>query len=255
MTQACSIKPLQNVVSGYSGSEIPSIRYRDLRYARSIALNSADERIYAAGGDGLATFKRADDGTLEHESTFLRREWARSAYLEFDISSVVVSSDDVLFVIGDRSPALAAFNISDQTEGGDPESIGFIDEFYDLSAGLFSSPFYSHVAQPTTQTGCRAVSIYSRDETGPIVDIFCDGQVYSIHWHDEEREFFVADWFQYEQTDRFGNFLSDGLTSLSPKKIVENVHGNRNYVLGGGPTGNLHIFDRATRITENPYTE
>ena len=256
MRDVCDIEPLQNVISGFSSrSELPSIRHGDLAYARSIALSNTDERIYAAGGDGLTAFKRKEDGSLTRELTYRRSAWAPNAYFEFRISSVALGSDDVLFMVGDRSLAVAAFDVSNQVDGRNPEFLGFVNDFHISNSSFFSSTFYSHVAQPTAQEGCRAGSTYNQSDAVSAVDVFCDGQVYTVRWDDENEQLFIADWFQHEQTDRFGRFLGEGLTSLAPRKIVENVHGNRNYVLGAGSIGNLHVFDRASRITDNPYTE
>lgn len=251
---ACEFELLQQVGSEFKfGTAVPYLRVSDLEGARSIVMDSKDARVYAAGRGGLLTFSRASNGTLFFESSFETRDWAMDASRRFYAASVVLASADVLFVVADSSPFVAAFNVSDQLEGENPEFLGLINAFYLSQESYRRHSFYSHVDWPEHREGCTAVSSHS--EVRPAVDVFCDGQVFTVEWDESGEELLLSDWFQLDQSDRFGRFLEDGLNALSPKKITENADRNRNYVLGHGSVGTLHMFDRASRITENPYTQ
>ena len=251
---ACEFELLQTVSAAFKfGSSIPHLRISAFEGARSIAMDSNDARVYAAGSENLLTFNRATDGTLSLESSFSAREWAENQSRFFGTASVVFANADTLFVIGEISPVVAAFNTSDQDEGENPVLLGIVGGFYLSQESFHSNPFYSHVDWPTRSEGCIAVSSYS--EVQPSIDVFCHGQAFTIGWDESEEALSLSDWFQVGQSDRFGHLIRDGINALSPKKITENAERNRNYVLGAGSIGTLHIFDRTTRITENPYIE
>ncbi|MCY4129292.1 MAG: S8 family serine peptidase [Gammaproteobacteria bacterium] len=251
---ACDFDHVQKIGARSSfGSRVPFLRASELEGARTIALSSNEERVYASGDEGLATFRRANDGTLTVDTTYDVRRWARDQYRDFRSASVVLGTDGILFVVAARSPSVAVFSTSDQGEGETPEFLDLVSAFYLSPVDFHSYPFFSHVEWPQPSEGCTAVSAYN--EGNPAVDVFCDGQVYTVAWDESDAGLYISDWFQLNQSDRFGQFLRDGLSTMSPKKIVENAVRNRNYVLGDGSIGTLHIFDRATRITENPYEQ
>ena len=259
ITQACEFEPLQIVASRTRfGTNTPFTRLTEFRGAHTITLSSDDAYIYTAGRDGLVTLSRSDEGTLSHETTlsiirwFIGRQSLERPY-EFREASVVLGSDDVLFVVATRSPVIAAFSLSRQSSGEDPTLLDAVEDFYISDSGFYRYPFYSHIERPLRNDGCTPISAYS--EESPTVNVFCNGQVFTVRWDETEESLFISDWFQLEQTDRFGHQLRDGLSALSPGRILVNTQGNRNYVLGKGTIGTLHIFDRASRITENPYTQ
>lgn len=252
--QACEFETLQIVGADQNfGDSTPFLRVNEIQGARTLALSSDGAHVYVAGHESLVTLSRAENGTLTLESTLSANEWSIAHPYEFGSASVVLVSDDVLFVVATRSPAIAAFRLSDQDSAESPTFLDAIEDFHISNADFHLYPFYSHVERPLRNEGCTAVSVYN--EANPGVDLFCDGQVFTVRWHDAEEALFLSDWFQLEQTDRFGHQLRDGLSALSPGKILVNTQGNRNYVLGDGAIGSMHIFDRASRITENPYTQ
>ena len=251
---ACQLDLVQTVSTGVvANSSIPHLRVHELLGVNAIELNPSDERIYAAGNESLITFGRADNGSLTLESTYNVADWAMDAAAAFTRASVVLGHADTLFVVADLSPVVAAFRISDQGEGQTPEFLDVLDTFYLSQESFLSVPFYSHVAWPQRREGCTAITSYG--EVSPAVDVFCDNQVFTVALETDGDTLSITDWFHLEQTDRFGRFLRDGVRTLSPQRIVENAQGNRNYLLGDGTVGNLHIFDRASRITDNPYTQ
>ena len=251
---SCEFELIQTVGSEFKiGSNIPHLRMNELDGARTIALNPSDDRVYAAGGDALVTMRRMNDGTLSREATNHVQQWAMDYSFAFARASVVLGSADTLFVIADTSPVVAVFDTSDQSEGENPEVLDIVGAFYLSQEDFHSVPYYSHVEWPQRSEGCTATSSY-REEI-PAVDVFCDNQVFTVSWNQSEDTLVVTDWFQLDQADRFGHFIRAGVNTLSPKQIVENAQANRNYVLGESPIGTLHIFDRATRITDNPYTQ
>ena len=232
---------------------VPHLRVTELEGARSITLDSMDARVYAAGSESLLTFSRTNDGTLSLESSFEAFEWAEDQSWAFGTASVILAGTETLFVVAETSPIVAAFNVAEQGEGENPVLLDLVDAFFLTQESFFSNAFYSHIDSPERREGCRAVSGYT--EMRLVVDVFCEGQVFTIGWNESDEALSLLDWFQVGQSDRFGHLLRDGLNMLSPKKTSQNAERNRNYILGDGSIGNLHIFDRASRITENPYIE
>ncbi len=251
---SCDIELVQTVGSAFTfGSDVQSLRVNELEGARAITFDSNEERVYSAGGDGLVTFRRTNEGTLTLESIHDVRDWAMDQRFAFSSASLALGSDDILFVVAAASPVVAAFNIAGQGEDENPELLDMVDSFYLSQEDFRSVPFYSHIAWPQRSEGCTAVSSYR--EVDPAIDVFCDNQVFTVSWDQSTRSLSVTDWFQFEQADRFGHFLREGIHTLSPRQILENAQRNRNYVLGTGSLGALHIFDRTARISDNPYTE
>ena len=234
-------------------TSIPHLRVTELEGTRSITLDSTDARVYAAGSEILLTFGRTTDGTLSLETSYSASEWAGDQPWAFGKASVIRTGADTLFVVAERSPVVAVFSISEQEEGENPVLLGVVDGFSLSQESFHQNPFYSHVDWPQSREGCTTSSSHSEER--PSIDVFCNGQVFTIEWNESDEALTLSDWFQIGQADRFGHLLRDGINTLSPKKISENGARNRNYVLGTGSIGTLHTFDRATRITENPYIE
>ncbi|MCY4095010.1 MAG: hypothetical protein OXG05_07775, partial [Gammaproteobacteria bacterium] len=250
----CVFELTQTVGSAFKfRPSVPHLRVIELEGTRSIALDSTDGRIYAVGSESLLTFSRTTDGTLALESSFAASEWAEDYSWAFGVASVILADAETLFVVAELSPVVAAFSIGDQDEGENPVLLGVVDGFHLSQESFHSNPFYSHVDWPQRSEGCTTASKHSEER--PSIDVFCNGQVFTIGWNESTEALTLSDWFQVGQADRFGHLLRDGIETLSPKKISESAARNRNYVLGTGPIGTLHIFDRATRITENPYIE
>ena len=250
----CEFELSQTVGSEFKiEPSVPHLRVIELEGSRSIALDSTDARVYAVGSENLLTFSRTTDGTLSLESSFGAHEWTEDQSWAFGAGSVILAGEDTLFVVAELSPVVAAFSVGDQGEGENPALLGVVDGFHLSQESFHRNPFFSHVEWPQRSEGCMTASSHSEER--PSIDVFCDGQVFTIGWNATEEALTLSDWFQVSQADRFGHQLRDGINSLAPKKIAENAARDRNYVLGGGSIGTLHIFDRATRITENPYIE
>ena len=171
------------------------------------------------------------------------------------MDSVVFSGDDILFLVAGESPRVAAFKIRDGTSENAEEAV-FLDEleaFYLDKNKFYRYRFYSHVIRPSATSGCAASS--AQGAAGPAVDVICDDQVLTVRWDSDGNELYVSDWFQGEQTDRFGSSLRSGLRSIAPSRIAENPRSGRNYVLGEPSVGTLHVFGRVSNIETDPYAE
>ena len=254
-TTACEFELIQVLDWRYRrNAGVQTIEMFELYGARSLVVGPGGGRAYVASDDGLLVFARGETGRLSHQETLSASDWLTTGYdWDWDEATLVRGGAGVLFFVAPESPRVAAFRIDDG-DGGDaeqPELLGVVEGFF-LDENDRPT-FYSHVAWPFEATGCSAST--AQDAEGPAVDVLCDGQVLTVRWDGDEKELFVADWFQVGQADRFGGLLRDGLRSVTPARIAESSDGGRNYVLGEPTLGTLHVFDRASKITTDPYAD
>ena len=254
-TAACEFELLQVFNDGYRRSTgVSTTSIYDLDGAHSLVVGPSGDRVYVASDDALLIFERDTTGTLSLKETSSYLEHL-TGYWDWEETSLVLGGDDILFLVAGNSPSVAAFKILD-TSSDDAEEVEFLAEvegFYLDEGEYFRYSFYSQVAWPAGTSGCAASSV--QGTSSPAVDVTCDDQVLTVQWDSDADELFVSDWFQGAQSDRFGTPLRSGLGTLVPSRIAEDPGSDRNYVLGDGSMGTLHVFERASKIATDPYSD
>ena len=222
--------------------------------AQSLAVEPDGERLFVASTYGLTVLARDEGGEYSFQTRI--SNWDLGRYGEAWRDATVVLSDDgrILFVVGSYSPMVAAYRIRDAEDAETLERLAVVNDFFlgemhPWSESPPGEPFYSHVPRPTPGL-CVAGTAH-----GTTVDLFCDEQVVTVQWDEQGEEMFVSDWFEDETSDRFGTNLPDGLLGTEPRHIAESADGRRNYVLGQGDIGTLHVFERTLSTEEDSEPE
>ena len=249
-TDSCEFQPSQTL-SAYGNGAIPQ-----LSNARSLAVVPDGERLFVASWYGVVDLVRGEDGAFSFHKLIdaVDLETCVPAWRE---STVTLSGDGLLFVVGSHSPMVAAFRVPEAEDDDQAlERLGVRPEFFlgepnycTLFTVLAGPPLFSHVPKPAVRR-CVAATTY-----GTSIDLFCEEQAVTVHWDEDAEEMFVYDWFQDDHSDRFGETLRDGLRGPETRGIAQSADGRRHYVLGRDDFGALHVFARTLRNGDDTQPE
>ena len=247
-TASCEFQQSQMLRAGGSGA------VSALGGARSLAVEPDGERLFVASWHGLVDFVRGEDGEFSFQ-TFIDPRDLGTCVPGWRNSTVVLSGDGLLFMVGSHSPMVAAFRVPEAEDDDQAlETLGVLPEFFlgDLNYCVVFAvrpSFFSHVPEPSVRR-CVAATTYDTS-----VDLFCEEQAVTVQWDEDAEELFVYDWFQDEHSGRFGEYLRDGLRGPETRGIAQSVDGHRHYVLGQDDFGTLHVFARTLRTEEDTQSE
>ena len=184
-------------------------------------IDAGGDRFFAARDDALLVFSRdADTGKLRL-GTVLVDGGTDSDGLAVELprglrSLAIDGSGRFLFVVGNRAPQVAVFNLIPGRD--EPRFVGAVDKFpFDFASG-----FLTHLAKPKASGRCEnAVG-----GVEAVAYVMCDDVVYAVQWSEEAAEVSVSDYFDHLTPDRFGNEIHP---FGSPLEAVHTGDGSRIY--------------------------
>ena len=225
---------------------------RELRYGSAALIGPNQGYFYVASDDGLVTFSRdSTTGELQLLGTAPTSDREDGYSYQWDDSTLVVSgTGNHLFVMGERAPFVAAYDI--ETDPGNPTLVTSIVEFHVDNREFDYYGFETKERLPFSAFDCATLMSPTDSEQ---LNILCDDAMFSVTLQDEQLS--IEDMLLVDEEDRFGEELKSvaikrtGLTQAATNsedsRVYVIVHDFFNY------QDFMLMFESATEISSDPY--
>jgi hypothetical protein len=231
---------------------LDDIEVRELRNGSAAVIGPNQNYFYVSTDDGLLTFSRdTTTGELQLLGTASTSDRADGYSYEWDYSSLMVSGTGKhLFVMGERAPFIAAYDI--ETDPEKPTLVSSIAEFYVDNREFDFYSFETRERLPFNAIRCT--TLFSPTDSDQL-HILCDDAIFSVTLQEEQLT--IEDMLLVGEEDRFGEELKNvAIKRTGLTQAATNVDNTRLYLVVHDLFNYqdfMLFLESAAQINSDPY--